>query len=441
MSKGLSVVSIDIKNIMGVAEATITPDGNVIEITGKNGSGKSSMIEAIKGALGISEHSTLLRNGEKKGQVVLDCGDMLIRRVYTPSGSKLDIQGKVMGSDDYSSLTKPAAILKNMINPNSVNPVQLLTARPKELLDFVLQAIPMVVDSDYMTTVTNQGPWDTESHALAVIGGASKDFTEKRRDANRDLKSAETTSDQLKATIPDDLLDEQEINDKIAENISAIEDINRTARKAGRTARTKFSEEIEEKSLLVNDLEDKLTDLQLEIFSAKEALALVTQRSVDAADNAMDKTLESVDSLQLENEDLHKDLTRIAVYNNTKRQVDEWKKKALTLGQQVNLYNTTLTMLQSYKEKLCEDLPIKGLAITDGMLSMNGVAFGMMNTASKVDLVIELAKLSAGKLGIIVLDDAEHLDTDTYNLFIEKARQTDLTFVVARVADQDISIK
>ena len=131
----------------------------------------------------------------------------------------------------------------------------------------------------------------------------------------------------------------------------------------------------------------------------------------------------------------------MAVFENTKKQIAGWNDQVKAAQLQSNKMTKALDDLQALKEKLCENLPIEGLEIKDGMLCFNGVQFQTLNTAAKVKLVVKLAELSAGDLGLIVIDNSEALDADTYELFIEEANKSDLMFVVARVTEGDLTIK
>lgn len=117
----MNVVGIKLKNILGISECSIKPDGNIIEVSGKNGVGKTSLCEGVKDALNISEYSSLLRDGEEKGEVVLDLGDMLITKKHTEKGSTLNVKGRVAGTDSMSTISSPAKVLKSLINPDSVD--------------------------------------------------------------------------------------------------------------------------------------------------------------------------------------------------------------------------------------------------------------------------------------------------------------------------------
>lgn len=431
----MNVVGITIKNLLGIEELELHPEGNVVQVIGKNGSGKSSTLESIKAALGVSSYSNLVRNGEKQGEVVIDMKDMVISKKFKAEGSdSLVIQGKIAGTDTMSNISSPAKVLKGLISPNSVDPLSLLTAKPKELLDAVLNAIPMVVEKTKFNKIVEGRNIDVNRHALITIADAQKCISEERRDVNRDLKNATITMGQLKETLPTELPDSSEVHAEIEGNLEKIENIKSEARKVGRTVRQQYVESIQDLDDVIEELEDKL------LQAKSERAALVREQEVKV-EQAVNEILNQEDDLRDANDGLQQKLQSYAVYDNTNKQIEGWKSQVKVLQKDSEKMTKSLDDLQLYKEELCEDLPIEGLEIKDGMLSFNGIPFQTLNTAAKIKLVIKLAEMSAGDLGIVVIDNSEALDTEAYNLFIKEANKSNLTFVVARVSDNDLVIK
>lgn len=143
MSK-LNVAGIKITNMLGIQELELQPDGNVIQVSGGNGKGKTSILESIKAALGVSTYSNLVRNGESVGEVVIDLNDLVISKKFKAGGTDaLTIKGRIANTDAMSNISSPAKVLKGLISPNSVDPLQLLMAKPRDLLDVVLNSMPM----------------------------------------------------------------------------------------------------------------------------------------------------------------------------------------------------------------------------------------------------------------------------------------------------------
>ena len=434
MSK-LKIAGITIKNVLGIEELELHPDGNVVQIMGGNGKGKSSILQAFKGALGISDYSNLVRNGAESGEVVIDLNDLIISKKFKADGADtLNIKGRVSGTNAMSNISSPAKVLKGLFSPTSVDPLALLAASPKNLLDAVLNASPMTVKGTNFSTIIDGRNIDTDCHALIAIAEAQKVITEDRRDINRDLKNAQTTATQLQGTLPDELPDTAEIHSTIDNNNAAIEGIQSESRKAGRTVRQQYTEQIQ-------TLESRIEDLEEALAEAKADKAVLAKEQELKVEQAQESVLSKGDELYAENERLQQQLQSMAVFENTKKQIAGWNDQVKAAQLQSNKMTKALDDLQSLKEDLCKDLPIEGLEIKDGMLCFNGVQFQTLNTAAKVKLVVKLAELSAGDLGLIVIDNSEALDADTYELFIEEANKSDLMFVVARVTEGDLTIK
>ena len=75
----MNITKIKIKNLFGIKE--YDADGKSIELIGKNGVGKSSVIDAIKYALtNKSDRDYIIRAGETEGEGAGDHGDLCAYR-------------------------------------------------------------------------------------------------------------------------------------------------------------------------------------------------------------------------------------------------------------------------------------------------------------------------------------------------------------------------
>ncbi|HSW40817.1 MAG TPA: hypothetical protein VLL97_15145, partial [Acidobacteriota bacterium] len=101
----------------------------------------------------------------------------------------------------------------------------------------------------------------------------------------------------------------------------------------------------------------------------------------------------------------------------------------------------TLGQLEILKANLLETLPIQGLEIKDGDIHVGGIPFDRVNTAERVRLAIEVAKLRAGTLPLVCVDGLECLDPETFEAFKAEAMQSGLQFVVSRVTHGPLSIE
>jgi len=67
----MRVTKIKIKNLFGIKE--YEADGKSVELSGKNGVGKTSVIDAIRYALtNKSSRDYIVRNGENEGEILIE---------------------------------------------------------------------------------------------------------------------------------------------------------------------------------------------------------------------------------------------------------------------------------------------------------------------------------------------------------------------------------
>jgi hypothetical protein len=92
--------------------------------------------------------------------------------------------------------------------------------------------------------------------------------------------------------------------------------------------------------------------------------------------------------------------------------------------------------LEHLKEELTATLPIRGLEIRDGELYLDGIKFSRWNEARRVVTAIELAKLSSGNYGLVVMDGLERLNGETFEAFANHLMTDDTCqYAVTRISD------
>ena len=81
----MRIIRLAAENVKRLVAVEITPKGNVIEITGKNGAGKTSVLDSIWWALaGNRTHQAVpVRRGETEAVISLDLGDIKVRREFS----------------------------------------------------------------------------------------------------------------------------------------------------------------------------------------------------------------------------------------------------------------------------------------------------------------------------------------------------------------------
>ena len=103
-------------------------------------------------------------------------------------------------------------------------------------------------------------------------------------------------------------------------------------------------------------------------------------------------------------------------------------------------HTQALEGIAQYKSDLLANLPIPGVEVKDGEIYRNDVPLDRLNTAQQVDVAVEVAKLRAGKLGVLCVDGLELLDTDAYEAFRDRVLDSGLQMFVSKVTDDDFAI-
>lgn len=117
----MRVCKIRIKNMFGISEHEA--DGKSIELIGKNGVGKTSVIDAIKFALtNQSGREYIIRNGEDEGEIYIE----------TDTGLSIDRKVRI-GRSDYKMVKEgnnqvgsPEAFLRTIFTPLQLSPMEFM---------------------------------------------------------------------------------------------------------------------------------------------------------------------------------------------------------------------------------------------------------------------------------------------------------------------------
>lgn len=436
----MQVNRIRINNILGIDQLEFTA-GQFNEISGKNGQGKTSVLEAVKAALQGGHDATLLRTGAEKGEIVLvlDDGTEISKRV-TPASSPLTVV------QDGQKAKRPTEVLKTLTDMMSVNPVDFLRA-PKSLRTRVLlEAMPLEADAEKLSAITGT-PVDIEPgvHALAAIETVRKQVFDDRTGTNRAVKEKDATINQLKLAMPDAPAgvtgSEDEINDQLtAARTAQDNELERIANKLtgirsdsqGKVdaIRAKLQADIDAlKAAAVAQVEA----LQADLSNIENLAAQQRERTIKAFNDAASPLSQALAAIKANR-------SAVAKREQAMETVAQLEEELKQLQEDAARQTKALDEIDAYKLALLAELPIPGLEVIDGELYRDGVQFDRLNTAQQVDIAVEVAKLRAGPLKIACVDGIELLDSDAFEAFRERAIESGLQLFVSRVSDGDFEV-
>lgn len=122
----MQILELKIENFLRVEAAEIHPDGAMVVLTGKNGAGKSSILNAIWAALGGAEAapSEPIHAGAERAQINVSLGEpgapeLLVERVFTEKGTRL----RVTSPDGRAQYRSPQEMLTGLVGALTFDPL------------------------------------------------------------------------------------------------------------------------------------------------------------------------------------------------------------------------------------------------------------------------------------------------------------------------------
>lgn len=442
----MKIAKIEISNVMGIEHLEFAP-GKVTVIRGGNGQGKTSVLEAIKTALGAGRDATLIRQGQKSGRVVVEFDDRsVLTRAIRPSGD----EAKIVREEGVSENAKP--VLDDLVHLVSLNPARFLLADDKEQIKMIRAAIPQPLDAAALTAAMGGDWWlagyderKTTDENLAEI--EAKVYA-RRTEHNGGLKEKLATIEQLARSLPatdapDPRAELERVQAKYdeaqAEDAKFISAANRAEMEALKESDSNFDARIAGVEEDLNSLQRALLELRAQKRDARSTIAREAEaaRAKRMQDNAQLRA-----EMQARRAELQAQADAAAKAANTAEVVERMRSEAEELDKKSKRCTELIEAIRGFRTRATESMPIKGVEIRDGGLFVDGVPFRRVNTARKVQVAIQVARYGAGEIPVICVDGLECLEPDVFAGFCEFAAVVpDLQFFVTRVDEGPLRIE
>lgn len=438
----MRVKRIRIQNILGIEDLEIRPGKHGALITGANGTGKTSVLEALKAVAKGGHDATLIRKGSDEGRVVwVFEDDVEVTKRVRPHTSDVDVRHPTMGK-----ISTPQTYLNGLMDQLSINPLDFFTASsPADRVQKLLEAMPLELDREALkeavagTDVELNGASTEGVHPLVAIASAHHAVYDERTAVNRVVRENRTTAEQLRASLPDD-------DDGDAPDLEWLENKRHEYERALAQKLGKVDAETEQAVSEVKDHLHEVTEqLREEIRSLeREAEEQVAKIRSDADGRKQDTQIDEQPAINRLGEEISAARERLKAqgrYENTRKMVEEATEKAEKADEQSRALTAALTKLEGLKGKLLAEMPIPGVEIRDGEVYREGIPVPRLNTAAQVELAVQVAKLRAGEVPLVCMDGMECLDQRTYELFMDAVADAGLEAVVTRVTDGPLTVE
>ena len=396
----MRILEMQVENVKKVQVVEITPKGNMVEITGANGSGKTSVLDAIEYALRGTTNlpSQVMRRGTERARIVLNLGDLIVTRKWVRDGSP---SGYLTVEDRGSKSLRrsPQTVLDALMGKISFDPLEFMRMRSEEQLETLRKLVPVAIDIDALDA-ENKRDYDerrqlkkdaaaleVKASEIAVPRGLPEhpvdvdDLVSQMREAGRrDAEIAEAKNRQ----------------ERIAREIVVANDRRAASEKKAvelRKEAARLVEEANEVDLQANELFEVSQDL------IREGHVIAIPEPIDTA-----PIEEQISSATAVNAGINRREQKGAIEREI--QAIHAKVEELTRAQAERERVRTAAIAEA-------KMPVEGLGFGEGEVTYNDLPFEQLSDGEKIRISVALAMAANPTIRVLRIKDGSLLDTKT----------------------------
>lgn len=405
--KPLKIISLQAENVKRLVAVRIDPKGNLVQITGRNAQGKTSVLDSIWWALAGAGNvqNAPIRKGQNKATIKLDLGEVVVTRTFTKREDGTASTSIIVENADGARFPSPQRLLDSLLGSLTFDPLAFARMKPREQFDALRGFVP---DLDF-----------------AAIERANKADFDKRTAVNRRAKelTAQAAAIQIPAAVPVAKVDEGALVDELAAVGKFNADIERRAERREQTrkdaaAKLERAEAARHEAFRLNEEAEKLEQEAAEI-----ELKLSDAPPLDPPKDAADVRRRLDDA---------KRTNALVDQANRRRQLAE--EAARAEGEADALTAAMAAREHEKREKIAAaKLPVDGLGFGDEAITLNGLPFDQASDAEQLRVSCAIAMASNPRLRVIRVRDGSLLDEDAIALLAKMADESDMQVWIERV--------
>lgn len=447
----MRVINLQAENIKRLVAVDITPQDDVVVISGKNANGKSSVLDAIWWTLEGASHiqSVPIRRGANEARIRLDLGEIIVTRRFKKDAKGEVTTGVIVESAKGARFAGPQTMLDELLGSLCMDPLAFAelgeTPEGKRQQLKILQVFVPGYNFDEQD-------------------GLNKKDEETRRDVNKLVLQSKAAADLI--NVPDGTPSEEEDEAALVASLEAAGKANalnakrRENRAAGearlQTCRTS-------KDLVGAKLDVALANEDRECREALDRLRAEMDR-VEAARIAngarlITESCDEAEALQAEIDHLEQKFanaeavpddtdTEVIRANiatarkeniNVRRKIERDKLLALHAQYDAEAKALTNNMLARQAAKraaiAAAQMPVPGLDFGISEILLNGLPFDQASSAERLRTSIAIAIAQKPKLRVLRIVQGSLLDSDGMAIVREMAAEHDFQVWVEVVSD------
>lgn len=428
----MKIVKLTAENIKRLTAVEISPEGNVVTIGGKNGAGKSSVLDSIAYALGGRKlvPPQPIRKGQKQASIEVVLDDFIVTRTFHLVPESCSCFSNPHEEDcDFLKL-KPA--LQSTLEVRSVKDGTKFSS-PQAMLDKLMGKL------SFDPIAFMKYPEGMAEQLKEMVGLDFSDLEEKRNLVHAQKGSLNKGIAELEmvlGVVPfhPDIQGEAKDLSKITQRFTEAEKARKEYGALNRSLQdtTGFLAQWTGEH---NDSSEKIRVLQGELLIMEEKLEKLGDEK-----EKLEKVIakfnqpESIELITKELADAQKHNERLRDNKSHLKTKKRWEE----VVREVEDKDEALRELQKEKQRRLSraKYPIKGLKINaDGIVEYKGVPVEQASTAEQLRIAVAIGLALNPKLKILLIRDGNALDSDSLREVAQQAAEADAQLWLERVAE------
>ena len=410
----MHILKFQATNILGLKVVEINPKGHVVKLTGDNGAGKSSVLDAIMYALtGVTGlPSEIIRRGEDKGGMRIDLGDLVVTRTFTRNGVEGGVL-KVMSTKQRSVLQGAQGVLDSFMGRISFDPLEFTRMRPDRQLETLRGLVQVDIDID-------------------ALDAANKADYEERRILGRQVDALKVKLAEAPVVEgePGELVDVQALAAKLAEagreNLRRMELQGRQA-----TMRSQYDTHTDQAA----DLRRQVVELNEKIRAMQETAEILGRQALEHDEEAT-KAKSAEEAIKIpapiDTTGIEADIRAAEATNaEVNRKLSQREQRGVIEGA-IEEGTAKMEQLTEAREKRLTEreeaiarakMPIEGLSFGEGEVLYKGLPLAQASSAEQITASVALAMASNPTIRVLRIKDGSLLSAKSLEIIAAMAEE------------------
>jgi len=383
----VKIIRLEAEAFKRLVAVSIKPDGSLVTVTGRNGMGKTSVLDSIAAALGGAKAAPKdpVRHGAKKAQIVVETDELVVTRTFTAKGgTALEVTAK-----NGAKVAKPQQLLDSLVGEISFDPLAFLRMKSAEQAQLLRQLVGLDMTAE------------NEKRKVAY---------DKRTDIGREIRRLQGALEKLPeapAGTPAEVVSVAALTIELdrRREVNAAHAAKRAELDGLRVKATALRENI---AALERELEEQRAEFA-RLSEAGKALSAVVKA---LADEGLEEVRSKIATAEQTNAAVRARQEREKLQGELDTQVNESERLTVYI-EQIDQVKAEAAATAKY--------PIDGLVITDDGVELGGVPFEQASQAQQLRTSVAIGLAMNPKLKVLLVRDGSLLDEDNLRLVAELA--------------------